>query len=471
MVILASSTAMHWRHLRRLAGKKSMQATERDAASAGDPGWLEGIPTMTESQPGSPQVTSKSQAFDLFNLVVSYKRIEIYLEPVRDGWDTVKYLLRWQTPIISLLTCFLVNILLLTLNEVAWFSVGALVVSIPALIGYLQELSHMDIPEPELARRKHYSVRREELKKVKLTRQEAVAEFKSFLIHLEGILNLICGTCEKVYQLLYWQNPSASIQLYGLLLGSICILYLLPLCWVLAIVNSTIFLRNSDFYRVVAECKASFQQRGSRETASLESAQAAQEVENVTVVDRTPTPVPANSEDLSPGSVEEAEEAEPDDEFKDAIEEQQLMTMVSGGCVTQRDFTETADLLHGLFPKDFSHSLPQEDDDVSQCPSEYELNMQDNGFLSRNDAIKSKVSKLTEKLRKRYPTNNLGTCNGCSATFSVLKKRRSCSNCGNSFCSRCCSYKVPKSVMGATAPDAQRETVFVCSLCNQALCK
>lgn len=62
---------------------------------------------------------------------------------------------------------------------VAWFSVGALFVSIPALIGYLQELSQIDIPEPELARRKYYSVRREELKKVKLTRQEAVAEFKS----------------------------------------------------------------------------------------------------------------------------------------------------------------------------------------------------------------------------------------------------------------------------------------------------
>ncbi|XP_069836085.1 protrudin isoform X2 [Dendropsophus ebraccatus] len=409
-----------------------MQATERDAASAGDTGWSEGMPTMAESRPGSPQVTSKSQAFDLFNLVVSYKRIEVYLEPVRDGWDTVKYLLRWQTPIVSLLTCFLVNILLLTLNDVAWFSVGALVVSIPALIGYLQELSHTNIPEPEMARRKYYSVRREELKKVKLTRQEAVAEFKSFLIHLEGILNLICGTCEKVYQVVYWQNPSASIQFYGLLLGSVCILYLLPLCWVLAIVNSAVFLRNSDFYRVVAECKASLQQRGSSETASLEPAQTSQEVENITVVDRTPTPVLTNSEDLSPGSVEEAEEAEPDEEFKDAIEE---------------------------------------DDDVSQCPSEYELNMQDNGFLSRNDAIKSKVSKLTERLRKRYPANNLGTCTGCNANFSVLKKRRSCSNCGNSFCSRCCSYKVPKSVMGATAPDAQRETVFVCALCYQALYK
>lgn len=50
----------------------------------------------------------------------------------------------------------------------------------------------------------------------------------------------------------------------------------------------------------------------------------------------------------------------------------------------------------------------QEDDDVSQCPSEYELNLQDNRFLSGNDAIKSKVSKLKEHLRKRYPTNNLG---------------------------------------------------------------
>ncbi|XP_077114428.1 protrudin isoform X3 [Ranitomeya variabilis] len=432
MVFLASSAAMHWRLRRRLAGKKSMQATERDAASPGDTGWSEGMPSMAESQPGSPQVASKSQAFDLFNLVVSYKRIEIYLEPVRDGWDTVRYLLRWQTPIVSLLTCFLVNILLLTMNEVAWFSVGALLVSIPALIGYLQELSHANLPEPELARRKYYSVRREDLKKVKLTRQEAVAEFKSFLIHLEGILNLICGTCERVYQVVHWQNPSASIQLYGLLLGSICILYLLPLCWVLVIVNSTLFLRNADFYRVVAECKASLQQRGSGGTAPLEPTLAAQEVEPVPVADRTPTPVLTTSEDFSPGSVEEAEEAEPDEEFKDAIEE---------------------------------------DDDVSQCLSEYELNMQDNGFLSRNDALRNKVSKLTEKLRKRYPTNNFGTCNGCNATFSVLKKRRNCSNCGNGFCSRCCSYKVPKSLMGATAPDAQRETVFVCALCNQALCK
>lgn len=31
-----------------------------------------------------------------------------------------------------------------------------------------------------------------------------------------------------------------------------------------------------------------------------------------------------------------------------------------------------------------------------------------------------------------------------------LSLQRNCSNCGNSFCSRCCSFKVPKAVMGAT---------------------
>ncbi|XP_075468479.1 protrudin isoform X10 [Ascaphus truei] len=367
-----------------------MQTMERDGVSTGGKSWSESSPARTESHSESPKCTNKSQAFDLFNLVVSYKRIDIYLEPLKDAWEGIKYLLRWQMPLCSIFTCFTVNILLLTLNEVAWFSVGALLVSIPALIGYLQEISQVQLPEPDLARRKYYSVRREELQKVQLSRQEAVTEFKNFLLNLEGLLNMICGSCEKVYQVLYWQNPSDSFQFYGLLLGSMCILYLLPLCWVLALVNSTLFLRNSDFYRVVAECKASLQKKSSSDRTSLSSSQEPQEAESGTILDRTPTPIPTSSDfpscldsseftshklDLSPGSVEEAEEAEPYEEFKDAIEEQQLMTM--------------------------------EDDDVSQCTVEYDQSLQDNGFLSKNDVLRSKMSKLTEKLRKRYPVNNL----------------------------------------------------------------
>ncbi|XP_072595778.1 protrudin isoform X3 [Vulpes vulpes] len=212
----------------------------------------------------------------------------------------------------------------------------------------------------------------------------------------------------------------------------VCMLYLLPLCWVLALLNSTLFLGNVEFFRVVSEYRACLQRRmhPKQKDSVFESPPLPEAGGKCALPDCTPAPTP--TEDLTPGSVEEAEEAEPDEEFKDAIEE---------------------------------------DDEGAPCPAEDELVLQDNGFLSKNEVLRSKVSRLTERLRKRYPTNNFGNCTGCSATFSVLKKRRSCSNCGNSFCSRCCSFKVPKSSMGATAPEAQRETVFVCASCNQTLSK
>ncbi|XP_077803202.1 protrudin isoform X5 [Macaca mulatta] len=397
---------------------------------------------MPEAPLESPPFPTKSPAFDLFNLVLSYKRLEIYLEPLKDAGDGVRYLLRWQMPLCSLLTCVGLNILFLTLNEGAWYSVGALMISVPALLGYLQEVCRARLPESELMRRKYHSVRQEDLQRVRLSRPEAVAEVKSFLIQLEAFMSRLCCTCEAAYRVLHWENPVVSSQFYGALLGTVCMLYLLPLCWVLTLLNSTLFLGNVEFFRVVSEYRASLQQRMNpkQEEHAFESPPPPDVGGKCGLMDSTPALTPTeslSSQDLTPGSVEEAEEAEPDEEFKDAIEE--------------------------LFP--------QEDDEGVPCPAEDELALQDNGFLSKNEVLRSKVSRLTERLRKRYPTNNFGNCTGCSATFSVLKKRRSCSNCGNSFCSRCCSFKVPRSSMGATAPEAQRETVFVCASCNQTLSK
>ncbi|XP_037585268.1 protrudin isoform X20 [Cebus imitator] len=313
---------------------------------------------MPEAPLESPPFPTKSTAFDLFNLVLSYKRLEIYLEPLKDAGDGVRYLLS--------------------------------------------------------------------------------------LIQLEAFLGRLCCTCEAAYRVLHWENPVVSSQFYGALLGMVCMLYLLPLCWVLALLNSTLFLGNVEFFRVVSEYRASLQRRMNpkQEEHAFESPPQPDFEGKGDLMDSTPALTPTeslSSQDLTPGSVEEAEEAEPDEEFKDAIEETHLVVL--------------------------------EDDEGAPCPAEDELALQDNGFLSKNEVLRSKVSRLTERLRKRYPTNNFGNCTGCSATFSVLKKRRSCSNCGNSFCSRCCSFKVPKSSMGATAPEAQRETVFVCASCNQTLSK
>lgn len=51
--------------------------------------------------------------------------------------------------------------------------------------------------------------------------------------------------------------------------------------------------------------------------------------------------------------------------------------------------------------------LPKEDDDGPLGAPEYDT-ISENGLLSRNEPIRSKVSKLTEKLRKRYPTTVTG---------------------------------------------------------------
>nr|XP_009008349.2 protrudin isoform X5 [Callithrix jacchus] len=417
---------------------------------------------MPEAPLESPPFPTKSPAFDLFNLVLSYKRLEIYLEPLKDAGDGVRYLLRWQMPLCSLLTCLGLNILFLTLNEGAWYSVGALMISMPALLGYLQEVCRARLPESELMRRKYHSVRQEDLQRVRLSRPEAVAEVKSFLIQLEAFLSRLCCTCEAAYRVLHWENPVVSSQFYGALLGMVCMLYLLPLCWVLTLLNSTLFLGNVEFFRVVSEYRASLQRRMNpkQEEHAFESPPPPDFGGKGGLMDSTPALTP--TEDLTPGSVEEAEEAEPDEEFKDAIEAASFFLLSFFLC-----FLSSSPHLG----RQETHLVVLEDDEGAPCPAEDELALQDNGFMSKNEVLRSKVSRLTERLRKRYPTNNFGNCTGCSATFSVLKKRRSCSNCGNSFCSRCCSFKVPKSSMGATAPEAQRETVFVCASCNQTLSK
>lgn len=67
-----------------------MQTAEREGCGP------EASPSvMPEASLESPPAPAKSPAFDLFNLVLSYKRLEIYLEPLKDAGDGVRYLLRY----------------------------------------------------------------------------------------------------------------------------------------------------------------------------------------------------------------------------------------------------------------------------------------------------------------------------------------------------------------------------------------
>ncbi|CAG06059.1 unnamed protein product, partial [Tetraodon nigroviridis] len=320
--------------------------------------------------------------FDLYNMVVSYKRMVLFLEPVLDALELTRFLLGWKMPVYSLLVCVFLNAFFCTIDKGSsegccyWF-----------------------------------------------------ACFMSLLwagCSLDSTALSSCGT-----------ETSAEVRTPRL---------------EEALANLALFRKSVTLNRctshvpsVLIDLRKMFHMGPSQASETV-----CEEQEQSNLLDSTPTPT--SLEDLSPGSVEEAEEAEPDDEFKDAIDE---------------------------------------DDEGPLGAPEYDT-VSENGLISRNEPIRSKVSKLTEKLRKRYPTTTTGNCSSCGAVFSVLKKRvrlfffavywnwfshnvsvrqRNCSNCGNSFCSRCCSYKVPRSYMGATAPEAQRETVFVCAACSSSLTK
>ncbi|KAF4118256.1 protrudin isoform X6 [Onychostoma macrolepis] len=373
----------------------------------------------SSSDLGSPRALT----FDLLNMVICFKRMAIFLEPVTDSLEVLRSLLGWRMPLCSLLSCVLLNILFLTLSEGAWLSVLLLAVSAPAVLGYLGNRCQGASSEVAVQKKKHYAVQRRDLQTVHMSKQEAMLEVKGMLKRIDELLTQACVCAESVYKVLYWESHAISSMFYGSLLTAVCLLYTAPVGLILSVLNSALFLWNRNFCRVLLELK---------EFVHPSRVQPAEETEpcdpdQANLLEHTPTPTSA--EDLSPGNIEEAEEAEPDDEFKDAIED---------------------------------------DEDVSSGAPEFDT-VSDNGLLSRNEPIRSKVSKLTEKLRKRVPSNTIGNCCQCNSAFSVLKKRRNCSNCGVSFCSRCCSYKVFKSIMGATAPEAQRETVFVCSMCNTFL--
>ncbi|XP_047659522.1 protrudin isoform X2 [Tachysurus fulvidraco] len=402
---------------------------------------------MSSKDTSSPDSTSdlvspRTATFDLFNMVVSYKRMAIFLEPVTDVVEVLRYLLGWRMPLCSLFFCILLNVLFLTLSEVVWFSVFLMAFSVPAVLGYLGDRCQHDGSDTSVEKKSHYAVQRRELQTVHMSRQEAMMEVKGLLKRLDEFLTQACVYAESVYKVLYWESHVASSAFYGLLLMTVCLLYMAPVGWSLSLINSTLFIWNKDFF--VWQLKDLFR---SSPVQPAEGDTEKSDPDPSHLLDQTPTPT--SLEDLSPGSVEEAEEAEPDDEFRDPIE---VWPAVSG---------LTKALWRRIIHKD--------DDDSAVGGADYD-SVSDNGLLSRNEPIRSRVSKLTEKLRKRVPTNPTGNCSSCGAAFSVLKKRRSCSNCGLSLCSRCCSYKVLKSSMGATAPEAQRETVFVCSLCNTFLC-
>ncbi|KAJ8418145.1 hypothetical protein AAFF_G00138540 [Aldrovandia affinis] len=115
----------------------------------------------------------------------------------------------------------------------------------------------------------------------------------------------------------------------------------------------------------------------------------------------------------------------------------------------------------------FKDALEEGEDEDDNTP----LKARRGALVGQIPSIRLKGHRPAIKVRKLHLTNSSGNCSHCRASFSVLKKKKSCFNCGSSFCPRCCSSKVQKSCLDLTAPEALAEMVFVCTLCSMSLGK
>lgn len=71
-----------------------MQAAERDGVAGGPEAAAAVAATGGGEASSEPPSPPKAASFDLLDLVRSYRRLELYLEPLRDAAEGVRSLLR-----------------------------------------------------------------------------------------------------------------------------------------------------------------------------------------------------------------------------------------------------------------------------------------------------------------------------------------------------------------------------------------
>jgi len=123
-----------------------------------------------------------------------------------------------------------------------------------------------------------------------------------------------------------------------------------------------------------------------------------------------------------------------------------------------------------LEPLEIEDVIVDDSDVSSGVDSDDDLiSAKESGMMSPDLTSRSSlegVSVIT-KLRRRLLHSGICANGNHPYTYSsLLKKRRHCRHCGNSFCSRCCNERVPRALLGATAPAAYTEQVYVCTRCH-----
>ncbi|XP_031570413.1 protrudin-like [Actinia tenebrosa] len=357
--------------------------------------------------------------FDIGDFVHNQRKIRLLIMPWIRFYHTIFNIVSWKSFYVSLFWMS-TNCFIAVMSPIYFVILPLAYVSLLMIISGVKQWGAQGQKEKKL---KYGTIKKKaddnDLNvKVTVEKQahEDIKEFISLLIQLDAFNTEICTFFEKCQRILKWEDLQTSVcVLFGLLLA-ILVLCFIPIRLLILSGILCVFCLNFGFRPVARSISLIF----GKYLKKLVTLLGINELFPSRDIRRIPSQS-ANS-DLQ-------------DEWFDAAEDKS-----DTGISSDDDGSDTNDA------------------QGEQSSSQRKLDS------------KSVLSQIADFRRKQKKLNS-GTCSSCDVPFSILKKRQYCRHCGKSFCSRCCSHRVKRSVFGATAPAAYEETVLVCNTCYDLLMK
>lgn len=370
--------------------------------------------------------------FSIYDFLYHVKCLMVLLKPTRDVWNFFVYMIMWKSVLFSLVVLALGNCLAIFSTQDDVFILLIMQLFLAAFVGvvnYKTKLLHKCLPDI-------MNVQVVESVDRDGPNDPLIQEFLLVLKKLDDLIIDANHILDRIFRILAWSFPLVSSIIFVLSVACCILVFYMPI-WIFALVVINFIMLYGFCVRFILSSKMeamppsncpSFEQQ----TYKKESEKSPLASERLRIAEQH------FSADDDVAYVEKLIE-----ELSEDMEEEERI-----------DDMRNDD-------EDFSlHSIPSIG---TERPSKHQGNVE-----SEKLSLKNRLLELKNRHQQRKA--NLGNCIGCNAAFSPLLKRRfHCSHCGNHYCSRCCCYKVPRSLFGATSPAARLETVIVCYFCYKFL--
>lgn len=364
---------------------------------------------------------------DLSLLVANSRRLVVLADPFIQLGRVVISLQRWQSPRTSLCVLLLSNVACFCLSTGHLLLYLLLFIVSCASLGIIHNrtgLLKKCFPNPPPCQQNSDED----------SHSCNIEEFKDLLVHVNTFLELSCWFLTRLYEILKWNTGYYAVMFYSAFATVVVVLNLLPLRCSVNLTVAVFFLHQPVSLYVKSwtapKCEITANDSNKEEQTQVTTARVTSR--DTGTMDVIVTQVTSQRRE----SYKEVEMSEDKLQDDDASEQ----------CA---DSSASADMSDG-------------DNAVARA-----ARTEVKEGTAKGSGVMGKILDFKQRRQQRAA---VGSCIGCTVNFStILKRRHKCSNCGNYFCGQCCSSRVPKSLLGVTAPGSQSLMVPVCHFCHKFL--